>query len=609
MDLIPEPTFLSPLDTEAHELVRRVVRPGDLVLDATAGNGHDTAFLAQLVGADGHVLAFDVQSEALDITRERLTRTNCQDRVSLLHRGHEDLEEVLDPWLEHYGAIRAAMFNLGFLPGSDKHCTTQPETTLAACKCLIAHLAPGGVISIHVYTGHEGGRAEAQALLDWTAALSWKDWQVRQTSQHNKPKNREHLLLVQRRGAESSADPKPQTPPDANAPDEQAIPVVGTSESPFAVSAAKNPQLSSRRVKASDSELPAQRVLAVDDAPENLRLVVETLRNEYVMMVATNGLSALQLAKANPQPDVILLDVVMPGINGYEVCRLLKEDPATRDIPVLFLTSASESNYEARGLGLGAVDYIHKPFQPDLLRTRVRIQTELVRHRTQLEKLVRTRTHELTLTREVTIDTLANLAECRSLETGSHIRRTQHYVRLLADAMREFPGYASLLPKTTIEQLEISAPLHDVGKVGVPDAVLLKPGTLTAEEFETMKLHTVYGRDTMAAAERKLGGHSFLSIAKDIAFCHHERWDGKGYPQGLSRGWIPLSARIMSVADVYDALRSPRVYKPALTHGKAANIILTGCGTHFDPDVVEAFKQQEMNFQRISIEWADEHPS
>ena len=352
-----------------------------------------------------------------------------------------------------------------------------------------------------------------------------------------------------------------------------------------------------------------QRVLAVDDAPENLRLVVETLRNEYIMMVATNGLSALQLARSNPQPDVILLDVVMPGINGYEVCRLLKEDPATRDIPVLFLTAASESNYEARGLGLGAVDYIHKPFQPDLLRTRVRIQTELVRHRTQLEKLVRVRTHELTLTREVTIDTLANLAECRSLETGSHIRRTQRYVRLLAEAMRHLPGYDSLLPPTTIEQLEISSPLHDVGKVGVPDAVLLKPGTLTAEEFETMKLHTVYGRDTMAAAERKLGGHSFLSIAKDIAFCHHERWDGKGYPQGLSKGWIPLSARIMSVADVYDALRSERVYKPAMSHEMAMNTMLSGCGSHFDPDVIEALKQEAASFKRISTEWADEKPS
>ena len=563
MDLMPESTFLSPLDAEAHECVRRVVRPGDLVLDATAGNGHDTAFLAQLVGPDGHVLAFDVQSEALNSTRERLTQIGCQDQASLLHQGHEDLENVLGPWLERYGTIRAAMFNLGFLPGSDKHCTTQPETTLAACERLLAHLAPGGLLSIHVYTGHEGGRKEAQTLLDWTAELPWKDWQVRQTSQHNKPKNREHLLLVQRRGKESSAVLRQKTAPSNAAPDVQEVPATDLAASPSVDRTPKPVPLSFRSSRASDSALPAQRVLAVDDAPENLRLVVETLRNEYIMIVATNGLSALQLAKANPQPDVILLDVVMPGINGYEVCRLLKEDPTTRDIPALFLTSASESNYEARGLGLGAVDYIHKPFQPDLLRTRVRIQTERVRHRTQLERLIRTRTHELTLTREVTIDTLANLAECRSLETGSHIRRAQRYVRILADAMRDLPGYKSLLPMTTIEQLEISAQLHDVGKMGVPDAVLLKPGALTAEEFETMKLHTVYGRDTMAATERKLGGHSFLSIAKDIAYCHHKRWDGKGYPQALSKGWIPLSARIMSVADVYDALRSARVYKPA----------------------------------------------
>jgi|GEM_PF-310049 len=607
MLLTTENDVLSPLDAQAHAVLRQVVQAGDLVVDATAGNGHDTVFLSRLVGLSGHVLAFDIQPEAIAMSRERLIQAGYKDRVTLLRQGHETIGECIEEWLERYGEIGAAVFNLGFLPGSDKTCVTRPETTLRACEALLGCLAPNGVISLHLYTGHEGGAEEAEAVLDWSAKLDWKEWHVRQVSQHNKPKNAEQLILIQRRALaprmRDGDEPAGYAQPEASSP--PATSRRGKENLLRQKGAARD---GLRPMKDGVAGLPMQRVLAVDDAPENLRLVVETLRNEYIMMVATNGQSALQLARATPQPDVILLDVVMPGINGYEVCRLLKEDPATRDIPVLFLTAASESNYEARGLGLGAVDYIHKPFQPDLLRTRVRIQTELVRHRTQLEKLVRIRTHELTLTREVTIDTLANLAECRSLETGSHIRRTQLYVRLLAEAMRTMPGYDSLLPATTIEQLEISSPLHDVGKVGVPDAVLLKPDKLTAEEFETMKLHTVYGRDTMAAAERKLGGHSFLSIAKDIAYSHHERWDGKGYPQGLSKGWIPLSARIMSVADVYDALRSERIYKPAVRHEKAMNTVLGGCGTHFDPDVIEALRQVEQEFHRVSTEWADEKP-
>lgn len=595
--------ILPPLSGEAHEYVRRATRSGSLVIDATAGNGHDTVFLAGIVGRQGRVLAFDVQEHALRITKEKLTQFNYTDRVQLIHEGHEHLARYLELLADTYQGVAAAMFNLGFLPGSDKQRITRAATTLAACEALLPYLRPGGLISIHAYTGHEGGAAETEAVMRWAGELPWDTWQVRSYSQHNKSKNAETLLLIQRRAPRRVLQPvdRNNTPaPGATRPPQ------GASTPPWAgARTAPGPDAKTAPAAHPGSELPRQRVLAVDDAPENLRLVVETLRNEYIMMVATNGQSALALARSHPQPDLILLDVIMPGINGYEVCSLLKEDPATRDIPILFLTSASESNYEARGLSLGAVDYIHKPFQPELLKTRVRIQTELVRHRTQLEKLVRVRTHELTLTREVTIDTLANLAECRSLETGSHIRRTQHYVRLLADALSAMPGYAGLLPPGMIEQLEISAPLHDVGKVGVPDAVLLKPGTLTADEFEIMKLHTVYGRDTMTAAERKLGGHSFLSIAKEIAYSHHERWDGKGYPQGLAEGWIPLSARIMSVADVYDALRSKRVYKDAVGHEKAVEALFAGWGTQFDPDVLEAFRKQEVAFHRTSTEWAD----
>ncbi len=347
------------------------------------------------------------------------------------------------------------------------------------------------------------------------------------------------------------------------------------------------------------------RVLIVDDAPENIRILGELLRDKYTIMFARNGQDALRIANSSPQPDIILLDVIMPGMDGYEVCKKLKENPLTIDIPVLFITAQSDEKEESRGLSIGAVDYVSKPFRSSLVTTRVDNQLELKKHRDQLDFLVKERTKELVLTQEATIEAMAGLAEWRDPETGMHIKRTQTFVKLLAEYMATLPQYKEQLDTKTIELLYLSAPLHDVGKVSIPDAILQKPGRLTEEEFEIMKQHTEYGRKALSSADSKLGSDSFLRIARTIAYSHHERWDGKGYPQGLKEEEIPLSARLMSVADVYDALTSKRVYKPAMPHEKAASIIVEGKGTQFCPDVVDAFLVLEYEFQTIAEHLAD----
>ncbi len=348
------------------------------------------------------------------------------------------------------------------------------------------------------------------------------------------------------------------------------------------------------------------RVLIVDDAPENIRILGELLRDKHTIMFARNGYDAIRLAEGTPQPDIILLDVIMPGMDGYEVCKKLKENPSTQDIPVLFITAQNDEKEESRGLSIGAVDYVSKPFRSSLVTTRVDNQLELKKHRDQLDDLVKERTKELVLTQEATIEAMAGLAEWRDPETGMHIKRTQTFVKLLAEYMATLPEYSERLDSKTIELLYLSAPLHDVGKVSIPDAILQKPGRLTEEEFEHMKKHTVHGRNALSSADNKLGSDSFLRIARTIAYSHHERWDGKGYPEGLAGEDIPLPARLMSVADVYDALTSRRVYKPAMPHSKARAIIVEGRGTQFCPDVVDAFLVLEYEFETIAEYFADQ---
>ncbi len=354
-------------------------------------------------------------------------------------------------------------------------------------------------------------------------------------------------------------------------------------------------------------------ILVVDDTPDNLMLMADLLKDSYTVKAANNGEKAIRVARDQPPPDLILLDIMMPGMTGHQMAQVLQADPATRDIPIIFLTAMASSEDETRGLELGAADYITKPISPPVVLARVRTQlkvkdaAEFLRDQNAyLEREVQRRTRELGAIQDVTIHAMASLAETRDNETGNHIRRTQHYVRVLAEHLRDHPRFRHFLDAATIALLFKSAPLHDIGKIGIPDRILLKPGRFTPEEFEIMKTHTTLGRDAIAHAEQQLGMDvDFLRLAKEIAYAHQEKWDGSGYPEGLAGDAIPLSARLMAVADVYDALISRRVYKQGMPHEQAVQIIVEGHGSHFDPDICDAFLACLPAFQQIAARFAD----
>jgi putative two-component system response regulator len=354
-------------------------------------------------------------------------------------------------------------------------------------------------------------------------------------------------------------------------------------------------------------------VLIVDDTPENITLMNGLLKDCYRTRIATNGKRALGAALDEPRPDLVLLDIMMPGMDGYEVCRRLKANAKTGDIPVIFLTAKTELEDEQKGFDVGAVDYITKPVSPPIVMARVKTHLTLkaaadfLRDKNvYLETEVQKRTREVQVIQDVTIMAMASLAETRDNETGNHLRRTQNYVRTLAMRLQAHPKYAAHLDDATIDMLYKSAPLHDIGKVGIPDAILLKPGKLTPEEFEIMKTHTTLGRNAIVEAERLIDAPStFLRLAREIAHYHQEKWDGSGYPEGLAGESIPVPARLMAVADVYDALISRRVYKPPFPHEKSVAIIQDGRGKHFDPDMVDAFLQLQNEFHAIAERYAD----
>lgn len=354
-------------------------------------------------------------------------------------------------------------------------------------------------------------------------------------------------------------------------------------------------------------------VLVVDDTPDNLSLLGDLLKDDYRVKIATNGEKALRIARSIPPPDLILLDIMMPGMDGYEVCRQLKSDAATQDIPVIFLTARTEMEDEQHGLALGAVDYITKPISPPIVAARVQTHLNLkaaadfLRDKNHyLEIEVQKRTNEIRAVQEVTILALASLAESRDNDTGNHLRRTQLYVKTLALQLKDHCRFREFLTDSNIAMLFKSAPLHDIGKVGIPDHILLKPGKLEPEEFEIMKSHTTIGYNALDHAERSLGARvEFLTIAKEIALSHQEKWNGTGYPEKLSGDDIPISARLMALADVYDALICRRVYRAAMQPEEVFRIIVEGRGSHFDPDVVDAFILIQDEFGKIAQLYAD----
>lgn len=358
-------------------------------------------------------------------------------------------------------------------------------------------------------------------------------------------------------------------------------------------------------------------ILIVDDDADNLLLLSELLRPQYRVLAATSGEAGLRVANSVPRPDLILLDVMMPGLDGHAVLALLREAPGTRDIPVVFLTALGDASDEERGLRLGASDYITKPLKPAIVLARVRCQLEAKQARdwmhdrnAALEAEVARRMVENDLTQRVTIRALAHLAETRDPETGNHILRTQAYVKTLALALRQHPRFAALSSPRYVDLLAMSAPLHDIGKVAIPDHILLKPGKLTADEWVVMKTHAKSGSDAIEQAERDVDAPlEFLRLAKEIAHWHHEKWDGSGYPDGLAGDAIPVSARFMAVADVFDALISKRVYKNALPNTGARDAIVEGRGRHFDPDVVDAFLASFEDFVAIAARYRDDEQS
>lgn len=354
-------------------------------------------------------------------------------------------------------------------------------------------------------------------------------------------------------------------------------------------------------------------ILLVDDTPANLAVLNAILKENYKLRIANNGEQALLLAERLPLPDLILLDVMMPDIDGFEVCRRLKNNPVTAEIPVVFLTAKTQEIDEINGFGAGGADYIHKPLSPAIVQVRVKNHLEMqdlknaIRlHNHDLEDRVAQRTKELLKMQDATIMAMGVMAEMRDEETGLHLKRTQEYMRVLANAVAAHPRFINQLDAESIEWMVKSAPLHDIGKVGIPDAILHKPARLTVEEFAIMKKHPEYGRNIILEVERMLGEESqFLRYAREIAYGHQEKWDGSGYPQGQEGDDIPISARLMAIADVYDALRSRRPYKAPFSHEIARKIILEGCGLHFDPDLVAGFERVAEQFAAIAEQYAD----
>lgn len=354
-----------------------------------------------------------------------------------------------------------------------------------------------------------------------------------------------------------------------------------------------------------DHEHNTARILIIDDEPFFLELLNEALSPHYSIVLARNANQGLKRASNQNPPDLILLDIMMPDMDGYETCRLLKLNPLTTDIPVIFLTAKRDMADELKGFETGAVDYIFKPLNIPIVMIRIKTQLALAQQRLALEQLVQERTLELERTKDAIVYSMGEMADCRDEETGNHLIRTRKYVRLLAEQLHRSSRYQFELNQSLIDMYERAAPLHDIGKVQVPDSVLLKEGPLDESERAIMNQHPHYGKALIEKAEAQIGSTRFIQVAKDIAVGHHEKWDGSGYPAGLKGDAIPLSARLVALADVYDALVSKRRYKEPMSHDQARHWILQRSDHDFDPEIVSCFDQIHEQFQQISLSLKD----
>ncbi len=332
-------------------------------------------------------------------------------------------------------------------------------------------------------------------------------------------------------------------------------------------------------------------VLVVDDTKTNIDIVVGLLKAQYEIMVALDGPTALELVESTP-PDLILLDIMMPGMDGYEVCERLKANSITRKIPVIFLTAKTEIEDETKGFELGAVDYITKPISPPILEARIKTQLALYDQNRVLEEKVSERTAELHETRLEIIRRLGRAAEYKDNETGLHVIRMSHYSRL--------SGLAFGMDEAEADLLLNAAPMHDIGKIGIPDRILLKPGKLDNEEWEIMRQHAAFGTEIIGEHDSEI-----LKLARLVALTHHEKWNGKGYPEGLKEEETPLEGRIVAIADVFDALTSERPYKKAWPVEKAVDLIKEESGQHFDPKLVPAFLEAMPEILKIKEEFGE----
>ena len=346
-------------------------------------------------------------------------------------------------------------------------------------------------------------------------------------------------------------------------------------------------------------------ILVVDDVPANLTLLAGMLKEKgHRVRPVPSGKLALK-AVERQSPDLILLDITMPEMDGFEVCRILKQDVRFRDIPVIFISALSETLDKVKAFGVGAVDYVTKPFQFEEVEARVETHLKLRRYQIYLEELVAEQVAEISASQVATIFALSKLAESRDKDTGKHLERVQTYCRMLAEGLGREAPYNRIIAAAFIDNIFSASPLHDIGKVAIPDRILLKSDRLSSEERETMKTHALVGAATMEAVHDVYPKNAFIEMGICIARYHHERWDGCGYPDGLAGEEIPLSARIMAVADVYDALRSKRCYKNPFSHRQSREIIEKGSGTRFDPAVVEVFLSMEAEFERVGAEMGD----